>query len=70
MGHTNMQQMKRLFRWMIEGLTLLSLLLCLATVVFWVRSYQTGDTLIVVHCTFRDNGNSKGVISLFNGCPF
>lgn len=61
--------MKRLLRWMIGGFTLLSLLLCLATAVFWIRSYQTGDTLIIVHCTFRDNVyiNRQFAIVLGNG---
>jgi hypothetical protein len=32
--------MRRIGRWMIDGLTVLSLVLCVATAGFWVRSYS------------------------------
>ena len=35
--------MKRLVRWFWNGVTVLSLLLCVATVTLWVRSVQRGD---------------------------
>jgi hypothetical protein len=37
--------MRRFGRWMFNGLTVLSLLLCVATVALWVRSYRSHDRL-------------------------
>src|SRR4051794_33764263 len=37
--------MRRLLRWLLNGLTVLSLLLCVATAVLWGRSYFVGDTV-------------------------
>ena len=38
--------MRRLLRWLFNGLTALSLLLCVATVVLWVRSYMVPTILV------------------------
>jgi hypothetical protein len=38
-----MRRMRRIGRWMFNGLTVLSLVLCLATVVLWVWSYYRAD---------------------------
>jgi hypothetical protein len=38
--------MKRLLRWLFNALTALSLLLCLASAVGWVRSFWTADLLV------------------------
>jgi hypothetical protein len=35
--------MKRFWRWLINGLTVVSLLLCLVTCLLWVRSYRKSD---------------------------
>jgi hypothetical protein len=38
--------MRRFRRWMLNGLTVLSLVLCVATVVLWVRSYPENDRIV------------------------
>ena len=57
--------MKRMGRWMLNGLTVLSLLVCVATVGLWVRSRFTGDMLS--WCTDSDGGTLTQTISLRSG---
>ena len=42
-GHGRIAVMRRLLRWTFNGLAAVSLLLCVATVAFWVRSYFRFD---------------------------
>ena len=44
-----MRRMRRIGRWMFNGLTVLSLVLCLATVCLWVRSHWRVDELVHVN---------------------
>jgi hypothetical protein len=37
---------KRLRRWLLDALAMLSLLLCIATAIHWYRSYRTEDDLV------------------------
>ncbi len=52
--HDKGDSMKRVLRWLLNGLTVLSLLLCVATVVLWVRSYS------VCTCLACQAGMSSG----------
>src|SRR5207248_1113360 len=45
------EHMKRLWRIFFNALTVLSLLLCLATAVLWVRTYLISDELITANAT-------------------
>jgi hypothetical protein len=52
--------MKRFLRWMLHLLTLLSLLLCLATVSTWIRSYFAFSELFQArHCRMVDQKNLR-----------
>jgi hypothetical protein len=44
--HLHGRRMRRLGRWLLNSLTLLSLLLCVATAALWVRSYVASDRVI------------------------
>src|SRR5438874_1613616 len=50
----NPPTMRRLARYMLNGLTALSVVLCLATVGLWVRSYWIADALV-----FDDGASRK-----------
>ena len=58
--------MRRLARWTLNALTALSLLICVATVVLWVRSFWAADTCCYgfyrngVHALGRRESWSRG----------
>jgi hypothetical protein len=62
--------MRRIGRWVINALTVLSLLLCVGTCVLWVRSYQRNGAMIGIRidgfdCAFIHRGRvglSGGVL--------
>jgi hypothetical protein len=41
--------MRRVFRWLFNGATASSLLLCATTAILWVRSYQCNDGIAHTH---------------------
>ena len=65
--NVNNVHMRRLLRIMFNALTLLSLLLCAASVALWVRSYGKGDTLVISHNTVRDEALIRSDCSPLTG---
>jgi hypothetical protein len=61
--------MKRLRRWLFNGLSLVSLLLCLAIIVVWIRSHWAGDALIfdVNLATSSQMQRIEGMVESANG---
>lgn len=55
--------MKRLARWLLNALTVLSLLLCVATVALWVRSYRV-TSLGIVACYSCADRYTQHVVSV------
>ena len=57
--------MRRIGRWMLNGLTVLSLVLCVGMGVLWVRSYKTWDMWTWTSRQWRAiAGNNRGDVSL------
>src|SRR5947209_15076721 len=48
--------MRRLGRWTLNALTVVSLVMCVATASLWVRSYRVGD---VIEATVADAGHRR-----------
>jgi 4-amino-4-deoxy-L-arabinose transferase-like glycosyltransferase len=57
--------MKRLWRWLLNGLAMVSLLLCLATVVLWARSSFDQK---IGHIWLSVKGSDGGFFSLASTC--
>ena len=57
--------MRRIGRWMVNALTALSLLLCVATCVLWVRSYWVGESWTsVAQNSVSSVGSAGGFVHL------
>jgi hypothetical protein len=54
--------MKRLGRWLVHSLVVLSLLLCLAIIVLWVRSYTVVDDLALARGRSYEICSDSGVL--------
>lgn len=65
-GAVMMPHMRRALRWTINGLTVLSLVLCVGTVALWVRSYWVQDAFSTVRGGMQSGGRYHRV--MYRGC--
>jgi 4-amino-4-deoxy-L-arabinose transferase-like glycosyltransferase len=60
--------MKRSLQILRAAVGILSLLLCLAIAIFWIRSYFIGDRFLTYETRDSDDSSSRPIISLDIGC--